>query len=137
MQGAAVGQEQIWSTSEELRSLLTGNLVSAAVQVCPECIYLAEAGCSTCFTLGAALRLLHAGPLAMQVGEVDRNHDGKPDLIHFRARVSSTAPVHSLKLLLQFNYSLKVAEPLFPFHKQAVGLKAVKVMVQLQLQSLG
>lgn len=44
----------------------------------------------------------------MQVGEEDYNFDGKPDMIRFTARIASAMPVHSVKLLLQFNYTLKV-----------------------------
>lgn len=48
-------------------------------------------------------------PLSLlQVGEEDYNQDGKPDLIRFVASVQSPVPVNSIKLLLQFSYTLKV-----------------------------
>jgi hypothetical protein len=47
-------------------------------------------------------------PTGTQVGEIDQNFDGKPDLIHFTARVATTAPIHSVKLLLQLTYTLQV-----------------------------
>ena len=41
-----------------------------------------------------------------QVGELDANFDGLPDVIHFQAKLASLSPVHGVKLLLQFSYSL-------------------------------
>ncbi|KXZ47076.1 hypothetical protein GPECTOR_38g313 [Gonium pectorale] len=38
--------------------------------------------------------------------EEDLNNDGKPDVILFKAAVAAMFPVHSVKALLQFQYSL-------------------------------
>ncbi|EFJ52331.1 hypothetical protein VOLCADRAFT_102995 [Volvox carteri f. nagariensis] len=45
-------------------------------------------------------------PASVQVVEEDLNNDGKPDTIDFWASVASNFPIHSVKALLQFNYSL-------------------------------
>lgn len=47
--------------------------------------------------------------MCAQVGEEDWDQDGKTDLIRFVARAQSPVPVHSVKLLLQFSYTLKGA----------------------------
>jgi hypothetical protein len=49
-----------------------------------------------------------AAAAAVQVGELDANFDGRPDAIHLTLRVAGAAPVHSVKLLLQFSYALQV-----------------------------
>lgn len=49
-----------------------------------------------------------SNPRAAQAGEEDWNFDGKPEVIRFTARVSSAQPIHSVKLLLQFTYTLQV-----------------------------
>ena len=46
--------------------------------------------------------------LLAQVAELDFNNDGKPDVIDFRATVAGGSPVHGVKALLQFQYSLTV-----------------------------
>ena len=76
VQGAATGQEQVWSSSPALQELLGSR--AAAVTV--------------------------------QVGELDPNQDGQPDIIHFKAKLASPTPVHSVKLLLQFTYTLQVRD---------------------------
>ncbi|GLC34480.1 hypothetical protein PLESTM_000203300 [Pleodorina starrii] len=45
-------------------------------------------------------------PASVQVSDEDLNNDGKPDIINFRASVASSFPIHSVKALLQFTYSL-------------------------------
>jgi hypothetical protein len=40
---------------------------------------------------------------------VDDNHDGKPEVLRFITRISSSAPVHSFKLLLQMRYTMRVS----------------------------
>ncbi len=48
--------------------------------------------------------------LAPQVQEFDDNHDGKPDVITVTGTASGTGmQVHSVKVLLDFKYMLKVA----------------------------
>ena len=49
-----------------------------------------------------------AAAVSAQAGELDANLDGRPDAIHLTARLAGTAPVHSVKLLLQFTYALEV-----------------------------
>ncbi len=51
---------------------------------------------------------LMAFTLHLQVAELDYNNDGKPDVIDFRATVAGGSPVHGVKALLQFTYSLTV-----------------------------
>mmetsp|Transcript_7882 Transcript_7882/g.15352 ORF Transcript_7882/g.15352 Transcript_7882/m.15352 type:complete len:315 (-) Transcript_7882:171-1115(-) len=45
-------------------------------------------------------------PANFKVGEEDYNHDGKPDVINFKIKLSSSYPVHSVKSLFQFKYSV-------------------------------
>ncbi|GIL45719.1 hypothetical protein Vafri_2888 [Volvox africanus] len=45
-------------------------------------------------------------PASVQVSEEDLNYDGKPDIINFSASIASSFPIHSVKALLQFKYSL-------------------------------
>jgi hypothetical protein len=60
--------------------------------------------------LQAALRG-RAAAAAVRFGELDRNYDGRPDAIHFKATVAAGGgPIHSVKLLLQFNYTLQVRD---------------------------
>ncbi|KAF8056360.1 TMEM231 [Scenedesmus sp. PABB004] len=66
---------------------------------------------------------------AVQVGEEDGNHDGKPDLIRFTARVRSPVPVHSCKLLLQFTYALQARRRRLLLLQQASPLPAGAVLV--------
>lgn len=71
-EGAAPGQEMVWSTSDRINDQFTSQYVSANVEV----------------------------------AELDYNNDGKPDVIDFRATVAGGSPVHGVKALLQFTYSL-------------------------------
>lgn len=43
-----------------------------------------------------------------QAGEEDINNDGKVDIISFSAAVAKDFPIHSVKALLQFHYSISV-----------------------------
>ncbi|KAG2432865.1 hypothetical protein HXX76_008597 [Chlamydomonas incerta] len=43
---------------------------------------------------------------SVQVSSIDVNDDGKADLITFQASMANAFPVHSVKALLQFHYSL-------------------------------
>lgn len=66
-------------------------------------------GCACCAHRMAACDVC-AFLLLPQVGELDSNFDGKPDVIHFRARLPPGGPpVHSVKLLLQLTYALSGA----------------------------
>lgn len=110
LQGAAPGQEQVWSTSAALQAVLPGNRLSASVQVGWPLLPPAQrTRCDFSATfLSSRLLLLPEPVLCMQVGEEDANHDGKPDLIRFVLTAQSRVPVHSVKLLLQMSYSLQV-----------------------------
>ncbi|GFR40099.1 hypothetical protein Agub_g651 [Astrephomene gubernaculifera] len=48
----------------------------------------------------------HYVPAIVEVSEEDINDDGKPDFINFRASIGAGFPIHSVKALLQFHYSL-------------------------------
>ncbi|KAI8474264.1 MAG: transmembrane protein [Monoraphidium minutum] len=50
-----------------------------------------------------------AAAVTVQAAEMDANFDGKPDAIHFTARLAAPGPVHSVKLLLQFSYTLQAS----------------------------
>jgi len=45
---------------------------------------------------------------AAQATETDTNYDGKPDLVDVRVKTHGVAPVHSVKLLMGFDYTLEV-----------------------------
>ncbi|KAG2501143.1 hypothetical protein HYH03_000960 [Edaphochlamys debaryana] len=45
-------------------------------------------------------------PASVEVASQDLNNDGKADVIAFRAQVAGNFPIHSVKALLQFQYSL-------------------------------
>lgn len=50
----------------------------------------------------------HPAAPARQVAQVDLNNDGLVDVIDFSASVTGPHPVHGVKALLQFTYSLSV-----------------------------
>eukprot|EP00877_Chromochloris_zofingiensis_P012890 jgi/Chrzof1/7855/Cz02g38290.t1 len=71
-----------------------------------------QVGQEQVWTTSPALSALLKGRVAsasVQVGEEDYNFDGKPETIRFIARIQSATAVNSVKLLLQFQYSLKSA----------------------------
>ncbi len=121
VQGANSGEAAVWSTSPAINDQFIDNFAPTSTEVGSD---PTEPACKQ-----ERMRMgLTEWLFAAQVTSVDVNNDGKPDFITFSALIATPFPVHSVKLLLQFQYKLWVRtrrswQQMRPAHFAAVRLQ--------------
>ena len=102
-----MGDERLWSSYPEERDTFGDKLISMSVKVPQGAAPLPAAPHNTTpRRLTFALSCHSPNPKAQ---EFDDNHDGKPDVITVTGTASGAGmPIHSAKVLLDFNYTLQV-----------------------------
>ena len=105
----------MWASSPALQAALGARAAAASMQVSTQrwCqIYVAgkqRAVSAIRIPMSPALPTCIHHQHNCQVGELDANFDGRPDVIHFKVQLASSTNIYLVKLLLQFNYTLQVS----------------------------